>query len=100
MSLLERIINKVKNVISSPVIMIYLCDFIDNEDGECDMVLTPCWGYIRKPTDDEIKRHSVRPFAMFQPIEEHGYNVTFYSPEEVMGAIRERKKYFEPWKNK
>lgn len=49
-----------------------------------------CLGYFRKPTDDEIKRHSTLPFAMFEPAEPGFWRVTFYSLEEVLDCIENK----------
>jgi hypothetical protein len=46
-----------------------------------------CLGYFRKPTEDEIKRHSMLPFAMFEPAEPGFWRVTFYSLDEVLNCI-------------
>jgi len=47
-----------------------------------------CWGYFRKPTEDEIRRHHPLPFAMFQPADPHGWGITFYSMDEVLDCIQ------------
>lgn len=46
-----------------------------------------CLGYFRHPTEDEISRHSIEPFAIFEPAEPGFWRVTFYSMEEVLNCI-------------
>lgn len=45
-----------------------------------------CKGYLRDPSQNEIRLHSQRPYKIFDPIEPHGWKVTFYSEAEVFMA--------------
>lgn len=46
-----------------------------------------CLGYFRKPSEEDIKKLSQKPFAIFQPAEPHGWKVVFYSLDEVLDCI-------------
>lgn len=65
--------------------MINLCDF-KTVDGVYGPVYTPCWGFFRKPTSEELRTHSQRPVAIFQPLSD-GYNVTFYNTNQIIESI-------------
>lgn len=46
-----------------------------------------CIGYFREPNDDEIRTHSRRPYAIFEPAEPHGWKMSFYSSGEVASMV-------------
>lgn len=69
--------------------LIDLCDHVHvHVDGEVVRKFTPCWGYFDKPKSNEVLINGKQPLAIFRPTEPYGYNVWFYTREEIINAIK------------
>lgn len=68
----------------------YKKEFLVNKMEFNPKKVYPVWGKFINPTDEELRRHSTKPFKMFTPTD-GSYKMTFYNEEEIIKWIKAEK---------